>query len=76
MFDPATLSLRRPDAPEGPGSTTWTLLAGPRQLMGIEGTWQQAYSRGAYLISFLQRRGLHQICNSNPSNPSLIYFRN
>jgi hypothetical protein len=75
VFDPATLSLRRPDAPEGPGSTTWTLADGPRQLMGIKGTWQQAYVRGAYLVSFLQRRGMNRVCFSNGPNPSLTYFR-
>jgi hypothetical protein len=74
-FDPARLSLRRPDAPEGPGSTTWTLVDGSRQLMGIEGTWQQAYVRGAYVISFLQRRGMNRVCVSNTPNSSLTYFR-
>ena len=75
-FDPARLSLRRPDAPEGPGSTTWTLVEGRRPLMRIEGTWQQAYLRGAYLISFLERREMNQACFSKEPNTPLTYFRN
>lgn len=76
-FDAAGLSLRRPDSPEGAGTdmTTWRLTAGSRQLMGIEGTWQQAYTRAAYLLSFLQRRGMNTICYSNRPDPSLTYFR-
>jgi hypothetical protein len=70
-FDPANLSLRRPDTSEGTGSDAWALVDGGQRMLCIDGSWQQSYDRGSYLISFLQATGTNRICFVNRPKPDL-----
>jgi len=70
-IDPAALSLGRPSGTE----TRWLLRQGNRRHLMIPGSWQQSYTRGAYLIDFARRRNLTKMCFDRRPNPGLVYLR-
>lgn len=74
-FDPKRLTMQRPSRPEGSGADQWVLAEGTASLLPIEGTWQQSYTRGIYLIDYLQRASVTKLCRTALGNPPLTYFR-
>lgn len=74
-FTASNLTLRRPSSPEGTGSNAWVVMSGNVALLAVEGSWQQSYTRGSYLIDFLRRGAMSKMCFTNRPNPRLVYFR-
>jgi len=74
-LNPRNLTLLRPANPEGSGSEDWIVVDGAFRLLAVKGSWQQSYTRGAYLINYIQRTGMNKMCFTNRPNARLTYFR-